>query len=175
MKVIKANEVPTSEKASNEAPKIDQKKVDELREKFDLLQAQLNEKEYEVLLNEEQTKFFFEDFYANVTWKGYESYAISETHDILNAKVKKNELNGTFQVEIIEAVFHFIKNYVANGISSARVFRQICDQFALPMQEINKDRQDLKDLSLELVSTEQGIPVEQLIEGLKRQNPSFQG
>ena len=37
------------------------------------------------------------------------------------------------------------------------------------MKEINEDRQALRDLSLELVSAEQGIPVEDLVEQLNRQ------
>jgi hypothetical protein len=172
MKVIKAEDVPTSK---NEEQVIDQKKVEELREKFDILQAQLNEKEYGVALNKEQTDFLFNEFYGNVSWKGYESYAISETYDKLHSKVKKDELNASFSVEIIEATFHFLKNYIGSGSKAAKVFRQLCDQFAVPMQEINNDRQQLKDLSLELVATEQGISVETLVEGLKRENPSFRG
>jgi hypothetical protein len=173
MKVIKAEDVPTSQ---NPESTIDQKKVDELREKFDLLQAQLNSKEYEILLTTEQAVHLFENVYENLSWKGYESYAISETYDTLQKLVtKKGDVKGTTRVEIIEATFHFLKNHFSTGVKNARLFRQICDQFALPMQEINTDRQSLKDLSLELVSAEQGIPVEQLIEGLKKQQPSFQG
>ena len=174
MKVIKAEDVPTSNETKT--PSIDVKKVEELREKFDLLQNQLNEKTYDVLLTPEQATHLFEQVYENLQWKGYESYAISETHDQLQALVnKKGELNGKVKTEIVEATFHFLKNHVSTGVKNARLFRQICDQFAIPMQEINNDRQGLKDLSLELVATEQGIPVEQLIEGLRQQNPSFQG
>ena len=178
MKVIKANEVPTSENsnAPATAPKIDKKKVAELTEKFDLLQNQLNSKEYAVLLNAEQTTHLFESVYPNFQWKGYESYAISETYDTLKSQVnKKGNLDGKVKVEIIEALFHFLKNHVSTGVDGARFFRQICDQFAISMTEINTDRQNLKDLSLELVATEQGISVEKLVEGLQKQNPSFQG
>lgn len=173
MKVIKAEDVPTT---SKETPQIDAAKVEELREKFDLLQNQLNSKTYGLLLGKEQTTHLFETVYENLQWKGYESYAISETYDQLKSLInKKGELNGNAKTEIIEATFHFLKNHVSTGVSNARLFRQICDQFAIPMQEINNDRQQLKDLSLELVATEQGIPVEKLIEGLRQQNPSFQG
>lgn len=173
MKVIKAEDVPTS---NEKTQGVDPAKVEALREQFDLLQNQLNTKTYGVLLGKEQTTHLFETVYENLQWKGYESYAISETYDQLKALVnKKGELNGNAKTEIIEATFHFLKNHVSTGVTNARLFRQICDQFAIPMQEINNDRQGLKDLSLELVAAEQGIPVEQLIEGLNRQNPSFQG
>lgn len=176
MKVIKAEELPITQ---NQEKKIDQARVEELREKFDLIQNQLNSKEYDTLLNEEQTTHLMNSVFPNFQWKGYESYAITETYEKLSEIVNKSEgeksINGKFRPEIIEAIFHFLKNYVSSGVENARIFRQICDQFAIPMTEINQDRQNLKDLSLELVSAEQGIPVEQLIEGLKKQNPSFQG
>ena len=77
MKVIKNEDV------ANATPEIDQVKLAELKEKFDLTQNQLITKEYDILLNEEQTEFLFNDVYENIVWKGYESYAISESHDIL--------------------------------------------------------------------------------------------
>lgn len=174
MKVIKNENVVNNNTTKNENT-IDKVKVAELKENFDLVQSQLNNKEYDITLNEEQTTFLFNNVYENLVWKGYESYAISETHDTLNKLVNDNKLVGKTRTEIIEAIFHFLKNYSATGVNSARLFRQICDQFALPMTEINTDRQTLRDLSLELVSVEQGIPVEELIAGLQREQQEYQG
>ena len=169
MKVVKNEEVATPTNT------VDQVKLAELKEKFDLTQKQLIDKEYDITLNEEQTEFLFNDVYENISWKGYESYAISESHDTLVKLVVDNKLVGKTRTEIVEAIFHFLKNHTSNGVRSARLFRQICDQFALPMTEINSDRQLLRDLSLELVSVEQGIPVEKLIENLQREQQAFQG
>jgi hypothetical protein len=168
MKVVKAEDVKGPE-VNQIKPQIDEAKVAELQEKFEAMQNDLQTKKYDVSLNKEQTTFLFEDFYNNVDWKGYESYAIAETHSKLSEIVEKGELNGKTSTEIIEAIFHFLKNHLGKGVKSATVFRQICDQFALPMKEINEDRQALRDLSLELVSAEQGIPVEQLVDQLNRQ------
>ena len=55
------------------------------------------------------------------------------------------------------------------------MFRRICDQFALPMKEINDDRQILRDHSLELVAAEQGISVETLVEAAQRDQALQQG
>ena len=159
--------------SANSTTTIDKHKVAELQERFDLMQNQLNTKQYDVLLNEEQTSFFFENFYENVQWKGYESYAISETYDALQSIVNSGSLKGTVKTEIVEATFHFLKNHVGTGTRNARLFRQVCDQFAIPMTEINNDRQSLKDLSLELVSAEQGIPVEQFVERLKNSQQGY--
>ena len=177
MKIIKAEDVPSAPIVQEEtkAPKIDKKKVAELQEKFDVLQSQLTNKEYEVLLNEEQTTFLFDVAYESIQWKGYESYAISETYDVFQSHVKEGKLNAKVKVEIVEAIFHFLKNYIGTGVKNARLVRQLCDQFALTITEINKDRQTMRDLSLELVSTEQGIPVEQLLHRLEQENASRQG
>lgn len=143
--------------------------VAELKEKFDTTQNELNSKEYSVYLNPDQTEFFLNYVYDNITWKGYESYAISETNTAFRNLVKKGEINGGAKPEMVEAIFHFLKNFTGTGVNNATTFRQICDQFAVPMTEINEDRQVLRDLSLELVAAEQGIPVENVIENLQKQ------
>ena len=172
MKVIKAEDIQEMpQNGKSKEPKIDKKKVAELQEKFDSFRQLLDKKKYDVYLNEDQTTYLFEDFYNSVEWKGYESYAISETYDRLKSLVdeKTGELKGKSEPEIIEAVFHFLKNYTSGGIGEARIFKAICDQFSLPMKELNEDRQELRDLSLELVSNEQGISVEQLTKNLENQ------
>ena len=161
MKVVKASEV-TGPQSQNES--VDKKLVAELTEKFSALQTELETKQYGVALNEEQTSFLFDQFFVNVSWKGYEAYAIAETHKSLKDIVSKKVLNGKTNVEIIEAIFHFLKNYEAKGHQFAQTFKEVCDQFAVPMQEINQDRQNLRDASLEMTAAEQGISVENLVE-----------
>jgi hypothetical protein len=182
MNVINTTETPQVETttttnngpASNETTTstVDQTKVAELKEKFDTLQETFRTKTYDVTLNEEQTSELTTNFYNNFTWKGYESYAVAETFEQITSQVTGGTLNGSFSTEIVEATFHFIKNYEGKGVNDARVFKGICDQFALPMQEINNDRQELRDLSLELVATENGISVETLVNNLQAQQNS---
>ncbi len=171
MKVMKAEDVQVMEEQSapvSANPEIDSAKVEELRERFDAFQANLNEKTYGLVLDETQTEVLLNELYPNFQWKGYESYAISETYTQLESKRDGNGINDKFSPEIIEAVFHFLKNHVGTGHKIAIPFRQICDQFAVSINEINKDRQDLRDLSLELVSAEQGIKVEDLVERINK-------
>ena len=172
MKVIKAEDVlEASQNGVQNSPSIDKQKIAKIQEKFDSFRQMLDKKKYEILLSEEQTEFLFEQFYNTVQWKGYESYAISETYDKLRSLVdeKTGELKGKTNTEIIEAIFHFLKNHVSNGIGEARIFKAICDQFSLPMKEVNEDRQELRDLSMELVAAEQGIEVEDLMKKLESQ------
>jgi len=120
MKVIKAEDVqemPQNGQSKNSS--IDKKKVAEIQERFDAFRQLLETKKYEVLLNEDQTTYLFEDFYNSVEWKGYESYAISETYDRLKALVdeKTGELKGKSEPEIIEAIFHFL-SYMRSILSS---------------------------------------------------------
>jgi len=173
MKVIKADEV--KEQGPEQNGQIDQKRVAEAQEKFDTIRQLLETKNYAVLLSVEETKYLFENFYETVEWKGYESYAISETYEKLQGIVVDGALNGNTAVEIVEAIFHFLKNYPGKGVENAKMFRRICDQFALPMKEINDDRQTLRDLSLELVAAEQGITVENLVEAAQREQALQQG
>ena len=163
-----AQEVPSID----QKPAVDQKALEAAQEKFDSFRQLLETKKYDVSLTPEQSVFFFDTFYNTVEWKGYESYAIAETFDRLSTLVKGGQMSGKTEVEIIEAIFHFLKSYISKGHESARLFKGICDAFALPVKEINEDRQELRDLSLDLVSIEQGIPVEDLIASLNAQNQS---
>jgi hypothetical protein len=151
------------------APQIDLERVAKLTEDFDLMNQQLQTKEYSFSLTKEQTTFLMDVFYNEVDWKGYESYAISETYKVLSSQVKKGELNGKGRSEIVEAIFHFLKNYTSKGHLNASNHKAVCDQFAVSINEINNDRQKLRDLSLELVSAEQGIPIEDVVKQLESQ------
>jgi|NOAtaT_7_FD_contig_81_63094_length_2662_multi_3_in_0_out_0_3 hypothetical protein len=175
MKVVKAQDVAEVEQTpQNEGPQVDPKKIEELREKFDVLNAELNEKQYPILLDSELTEVLMTKLYPEFLWKGYESYAVSETYKQFEASRTGEGINAKFPVEVIEASFHFLKNHVGKGFELAVPFKQICDQFAVTIQEINKDRQSLKDISLELVSAEQGIKVEDLVEAMNKHAQSQQ-
>ncbi len=179
MKVVKAQEVAEMDsnvEVQNETknPNVDPKKVEELREKFDVLNAELNDKKYDLLLDADLTEILLTKLYSEFLWKGYESYAVSETYTQFEQARTGKGINSGFAVEVIEAAFHFLKNHVGKGYELAVPYRKICDQFAMVIQEINKDRQTLKDLSLELVSAEQGIKVEDLVEAMNRHSQQQQ-
>jgi hypothetical protein len=167
MKVMKSEEVQTEQLTTNE---FDQAKLDQLQEKFDVLQSTINNKQYNLLLDDELTSVLMTEVFPKFQWKGYESYAVSETYIQLEKARTGDGIDSKFPAEIIEATFHFLKNFVGTGFELAVPFKKICDQFALPVQEINQDRQNLKDVSLEIVATEKGINVEDLVEALNASN-----
>jgi hypothetical protein len=167
MKVMKSEEVQTEQLTTNE---FDQAKLDQLQEKFDVLQSTINNKQYNLLLDDELTSVLMTEVFPKFQWKGYESYAVSETYIQLEKARTGDGIDSKFPAEIIEATFHFLKNFVGIGFELAVPFKKICDQFALPVQEINQDRQNLKDVSLEIVATEKGINVEDLVEALNASN-----
>jgi len=164
MKVIKAEDVSTEAQVENPTPNADPVRLAEAQEKFDQFRQMLETKNYDIALTADQTTALFDVFYSKVAWKGYESYAIAETFDKLNALVVDHTLVGKTSVEIVEAIFHFLKNHIGTGVEEAKAHKQLCDQFAIPMKEINEDRQELRDRSLEVVAAEQGITVENLVE-----------
>jgi hypothetical protein len=170
MKVIKAKDVPQTKTVSGE---VNPNAIAELQEKFDAMKQMIDTKSYDIFLDPELSKFFFESFYPAIQWKGYESYAVSESFDrMMDIKQDDGSVRGKARPEIIEAVFHFIKSYMGSGIENARSFKRMADQFAITIQEINQDRQNLKDISLELVAAEKGITVESLTGELQK-DPNF--
>lgn len=168
MKVIKSEEVLMEQNPTNN---VDQAKLDQLQEKFDVLQSTINNKKYDVLLDEKLTQVLMNEIFPQFQWKGYESYAVSETYSQFESSRNGKGIKSKFPAEIIEATFHFLKNFMGSGFELAIPFKKICDQFALPIQEINQDRQNLKDVSLEIIASEKGINVEDLVEALNASNP----
>ena len=167
MKVMKSEEVQIEQTGNNE---VNQDLLDQLQEKFDVLQSTINNKQYNLFLDGDLTSVLMTEVFPKFQWKGYESYAVSETYTQLEKARNGKGIKAKFPVEIIEATFHFLKNFVGTGFEMAVPFKKICDQFALPIQEINQDRQNLKDVSLEIIATEKGIKVEDLVEALNASN-----
>jgi len=168
MKIVKASDV------NEQGVQIDSVKVTELTAKFDEVQKEIIDKKYDVTLSKETSDYLMQVFYEQVSWKGYESYAISETFEKLFAElIEFDEVEDTdeavveykisLNAEIIEAVFHFLKNFIGTGVKYAKLFKDTCDSFAIGVQAINDDRVILRDLSLELTAAEQGIEVETLV------------
>ena len=170
-KTIKTLKTETVENNAN-SPE-NQARIAQLQEKFDAANNEINSKTYGVVLNNELTSTLLNEIYPTFSWKGYESYAITETYKQISEAVNNNEINAKFPAEIIEATFHFLKTYEGKGHTLATSFKLICDAFAVPVQEINTDRQAMKDLSLELVAAEKNIDINELVESLN--NGSFQG
>ena len=171
MKVVKAGEVP---KKQVDSEGVDKKLVAQMQEKFDAMKQLIDTKEYGIVLDAELATYFFNEFYPTITWKGYESYAVTESFNQMKGIEKEGSVNGKVRPEIIEAIFHFVKSYIGTGVKSANLFKRMADQFAVSIQEINNDRQDLKDISLELIAVEKGISVEQLTGELQK-DPNFLG
>jgi len=133
------------------------------------MQDQLAKKKYRVKTTETTLNYLMNDFFNNVAWSGYECYAISETNkelskivDKLNTKEHKNEKRSfTLKVELLEALFHFVKSHTGTGLESATGHRSLCEDLSVPMSDLNKDRTDLRNLALEAEAAKHGITVEE--------------
>lgn len=86
-------------------PVVDREKLAQLQEKFDLMNQQVLAREYTFSLNVEQTDFLMEIFFNEVEWKGYESYAISETHKVIAAQVKKEKSKEKLKPKLLKLYF----------------------------------------------------------------------
>ena len=156
-------EVVEKEDAVASKSKVDAKLVKALETKFDKLT-----RKYDLELTNALTKFYLETFLPGIKWKGYECYAVSELHDEFK-KTFKLKTNAKWNKEHIEATFHFVKIFEGTGsIEMAKTMKDLCNVFAKPMQAIQVDQQELKDLALELQAAENGISVEALIEASKQ-------
>ena len=71
--------------------------------------------------------------------------------------------------DVVEAMFYFIKSHLGKGITAARSFRELTDGFSKVMQEINIDREVLRNVALELTAAEQGLTVDELQDSYKQE------
>lgn len=175
MEIVRKNSKKVEEQISAAQATVDQERIEKAQREFDTFNAVLTTKEYEVKLGNKEADYVLNEFIENLHWKGYESYAIKEMHDALMGIKTDSDKNGNFSLEgkvkpeIIEALFYFIKNYIGKGYKEAKLFKEVADALAIPMQEINNDRQTLRDLSLELIAAEQGVEVEKIKEQYQQQ------
>ena len=141
-------------------------KAAEWEEKLHDLQEKLAKKKYRIKTTEQTFKWFVSDFYENVSWEGYECYAISETHKEFSKIAEKlkpsktGKVSFTVKSEILEATFHFIKKHSGKGLTSASRHRAICEDFSVTMAEMNEDRAKLRDYAMEAEAAKHGITVE---------------
>lgn len=132
------------------------------------MQENLSKKKYKVKTNVDVLDYLMNEFYQNVQWNGYECYAVSETHKELNKifekwkdrEFKTEKRSFSIKVEILEALFHFIKGHSSKGLENANKHRLLAEDFSIPMSELNQDRQKLRDLAMEAEAAKHGITVE---------------
>jgi hypothetical protein len=144
----------------------------ELEQQMIDLQTQLSKKKYRVKTTTGTMNYLMDVFYQNVQWKGYECYAIDETYTqvqkVLDKAMDKlaesgkesDKISFTIPVEILEALFHFVKEYVGKGREYAQTHRFLAEDLSVPMSQLNQDRQQLRDLAIEAEAAKHGISVE---------------
>ena len=144
--------------------KVDAKLVKELTNKFEKLEKDFKTKKFLVELSETLVDFYTENFLPGIKWTGYECYAISELDKGFKSTFGRDKTSKLWSRDNIEATFHFIKTFEGTGsILFASDMKDFCDAFAKPMNEIQKNMQELKDVATELNAAEHGISVSQLI------------
>jgi len=140
----------------------------EAEERTQEFQDKLAKKKYRVKTTEDTLNYLMDTFYANVSWSGYECYAISETNKELTKITDKfatkeftnNKRSFTMKTEVLEALFHFVKSHTGKGLASAKDHRLLCEDLSVPMAEMNQDRQQLRELAMEAEAAKHGITVE---------------
>ena len=139
-----------------------------LEEKTQEFQDKLAKKKYRVKTTKPTLDYLMKTFYDNVSWSGYECYAISETNkelakvtDKFATKEFSNEKRSfSIKVEVLEALFHFVKSYTGKGLESAKNHRLLCEDLSVPMSEMNTDRSELREMAMEAEAAKHGITVE---------------
>jgi ElaB/YqjD/DUF883 family membrane-anchored ribosome-binding protein len=145
----------------------------EIEAQMEELQTKLSKKKYRVKTTTETMNYLMDEFYADVPWAGYECYAIGETHaqvkKVLDKAIEKlvesgkdtNKISFTIPVEILEALFHFVKQYPGKGVEVAAKHRLLAEDLSVPMSQLNQDRNELRDLAMEAEAAKHGITVEE--------------
>ena len=169
MKVVTStpNETESKNGVSTSFNEFDSKamKLEEATQEF---QEKLAKKKYRVKTTVDTLTYLTETFYNNVSWSGYECYAISETHKELTKVTEKfatkeftnDKRSFSMKVEVLEALFHFVKSHAGTGLNSAQSHRLLCEDLSVPMSELNTDRTALREMAMEAEAAKHGITVD---------------
>jgi hypothetical protein len=129
---------------------------EELSEKFDELQKELDEKTYSFSLSQDSIALLLQEILPNVEWIGQQAWDISEAQKLVT-ELKPDEVKESSK-ESIRALFQFVASNKYKGTDNVHTVKTLLTTLAeVIQQQIGKDEQILRDAGFELQAAEQGI------------------
>lgn len=130
-----------------------------LSERFDALQKEVEEKEYDVTFSQSQIGFLLTEILPNVEWKGQQAWDIMEAQKVITEL--KPDTAKSIAKPSIRAIFQFVATQTYVGVDNVAKVSDMLTTFASIIQgEIGADEQRLRDGGFELQAAEQGITPE---------------
>lgn len=156
-------------------PNVDPSVLAELETKFEAANAAAASAVFTIRMPEPVAKYMAEQFVQGIKWKGLESYALTKaTEDlqgIVNAATKvegSNDVEFTIKHDLLEVVFHFIRNYEGVGYSNAKLLTQIAEVFVKPINELNELRSKTRDAAVEWEAAKHGMTPDQFVAQIEK-------
>jgi hypothetical protein len=139
--------------------KIDQAKIQELKQKIADKKEQISRKEYLISI----TPSSFQSLYSFITteaeWTQTESIGIIEIVKVLDGVKKEGIKDNTIFLQALplEAIHYFLSKRKGKGLQEAVEFLDMWKPIDLALQSAKNDASEIKDLEKQLSAAEQGI------------------
>lgn len=142
--------------------KVDQEKVESIREDLENYKSSLKNKEYALSMNKDLLKRFENFMKEDVEWRSKEALGIVEILKRIEAVKKEGIKDGVvyFTNLEIEASHYFLMKWNGKGEDGISDFISLWKTFEESLTLIQQDNLVLKDLEKQLAAAEQGIELE---------------
>lgn len=155
------------------SPDIDAGLVAALEGKFQEANDAAANASFTLRVTESAAEHLTGELLQGVKWKGLEAYALTKAAEDLRGIVSKaariassdgpDELEFTIKHDLLEVIFHFVRNYEGVGYEGAKKLTQVAEVLVKPVNELNELRQRLRSAALEWEAAKNGMTPDQFV------------
>lgn len=155
-------EMQNEEQLDKFITKVDQEKVESIKEDLENYKSSLKDKEYALSMDQNLLKKFENFMREEVEWRAKEALGVVEILKRIEAVKKEGIKDGVvyFTNLEIEASHYFLMKWNGKGEDGINDFISLWKTFEESLTLIQQDNLVLKDLEKQLAAAEQGIELE---------------
>lgn len=139
--------------------KLDQAKIQDLRQRIADKKEQIARKEYAVGINSSSFQNLYSFMYNEAEWNQTESVGVIEVIKVLDSIKQEGIKDNTvfMQALPLEAIHYFLSKKKGKGLEEAVSFLDVWKPIDQALQSAKNDAVEIKDLEKQLSAAEQGI------------------
>lgn len=153
-----------------------------LEDKFEAASSAANSATFTIRMQEGHASFMVNELVQKIKWKGLEAYGLSKaTEDLrgivgaaakLSESGKPDEVEFTIKHDLLEVVFHFLRNYDGVGYDDAKAVTQVAEVFVKPINELNELRAAMRSAAVDWEAAKHGMTPDQFVKQFEQSQQS---
>lgn len=145
---------------------VDAAKVAELELKWDQTSDKLNKSIYNATMSRELALHFRDVVVESFSWKGPQCLIVEKIFEKLDQCIDGqtgDEITIDFDHDLLEVLTVLANSYVSHGKVNTLAYSKITEILSKPVSELQANRKELREVSMELEAARQGMSLEDFI------------